>query len=195
MARDFAGRRVLDGVSFALAAGERIAILGPNGSGKTTLLRCLAGALSPTAGTVRVGGGDPQRAETRTRLGAALGDQRSFYLRLSAHENLVLFARLKLRRWGVAAEVEELERELDLAEMRDRAVARCSSGMVQRLALARALVGAPALLVLDEPTRSMDDAAKELAWQALERRPRLALALATHDPAEAGRCGARLELG
>jgi ABC-2 type transport system ATP-binding protein len=185
---------VIEDLSFSLEAGERLAVRGPNGSGKTTLLRCLAGALAPTSGTVAVHDLDPTRPEARVRLGAALGDQRSFYRRLTARQNLTLFARLKLGKWAVEPEVRDLERELRLDGVAETPVARCSSGQIQRLALARALIGAPDVLLLDEPTRSMDSEATAVAWSALDGRPQAAVVMATHSSDDAGRCGQTLDL-
>ncbi len=195
LSRSFAARPVLDRLSFTLARGGRLAVLGANGTGKTTLLRCLAGSLAPTSGRVEIAGAPAGTRPAALALGAALGDQRSFYARLSVRDNLVLFARLRSARWRVAEPVSALVRELELGSFAERPAGRCSAGQIQRVALARALLGAPRVLVLDEPTRSMDPEARALAWAALDRRSELALVLATHDEGEAGRCGERLELG
>jgi ABC-2 type transport system ATP-binding protein len=194
LGRTFGDRVVLDSVDLSLSPGQRLAVTGPNGSGKTTLLRCLAGVLAPTAGDARICGMRPEDVAARARLGAVIGDHRSFYLRLSARENLLLFARLRRGLWRAGPEVDALEEELGIAEIRGLPVARCSSGQVQRLALARALLGDPAALVLDEPTRSMDDRSRALAWGAIDRRPDLAVVLATHDRDEVARCGQGLSL-
>jgi ABC-type multidrug transport system ATPase subunit len=195
LTRKFGDRAVLDGISFTLGSGERLAVRGANGSGKTTLLRCIAGSIAPSSGSVALAGLSPEHHEARAQLGSALGDHRSFYRRLSARENLTLFTRLKLGRRNVAAVVGALEEELDLSAFAREPVARCSSGMIQRLAIARALVGEPRVLLLDEPTRSMDAEATALAWNALERRSQAAVVLATHDESEAARCAATLSLG
>jgi ABC-2 type transport system ATP-binding protein len=194
LGRTFGDRVVLDSVDLSLGPGQRLAVTGPNGSGKTTLLRCLAGVLTPTSGSAGICGLPPEHVAARARLGAVIGDHRSFYLRLSARENLMLFARLRRGRWRAESEVDALEEELGVAELRQVPVARCSSGQVQRLALARALLGDPAALVLDEPTRSMDDGSRALAWQAIDRRSDTAVVLATHDREEAGRCAEELSL-
>ena len=194
LGRSFGDRVVLEAIDLALGTGERLAVTGPNGSGKTTLMRCLAGVLTPSAGNARICGLPPDGVAARDRLGAVIGDHRSFYLRLSARENLLLFARLRLGAWRPDPAVDALERELDIAEIRDTPVSRCSTGQVQRLALARALLGEPSALVLDEPTRSMDERSRRLAWDAIDRRPDVALVLATHDRGEARRCGVELAL-
>ena len=195
LTRCFGSRTVLRGLSLSLPAGERLAVVGRNGAGKTTLLRCVAGSLVPSSGSVRVGGQPPSRPETRAEIGAMLPGDRSFALRLSGRENLRFFARLRLRGDRRADQaVEQLARELALHDILERRVSACSTGMAQQLAFARALLGAPAVLVLDEPTRSLDDTATELLWAALDRRPQLAVLIATHRAEDVARCGARLEL-
>ena len=92
--RRFGDRIVLSDFSLTAAAGDRVAIVGPNGVGKTTLLRCIAGTLTPTSGTVRVAGHDAGSLEARRSIGLSLSQERSFYLRLSGSENLLLFAQL-----------------------------------------------------------------------------------------------------
>ena len=95
---------------------------------------------------------------------------------------------------GPAAAVDALVEELELAEIAAERVDRCSTGMIQQLALARALVGDPELLLLDEPTRSLDEDAVQRLWAALDRRPQLALVVATHNDADVSRCHGRLDL-
>jgi ABC-2 type transport system ATP-binding protein len=195
LTRCFGSRTVLRGLSLSMSAGERLAVLGDNGAGKTTLLRCVAGSLRPSSGSVQVGGRPPSRPETRAQIGAMLPGDRSFALRLSGDENLRFFARLRLRGDRRAdAAVEELAGELALHDILDRRVSACSSGMAQQLAFARALLGEPAVLVLDEPTRSLDDNAIGRLWAALDRRPQLAVLIATHRAEDVARCSARLEL-
>jgi len=194
--RRFGDRTVLRELALSVQAGERLAVLGPNGAGKTTLLRCVAGSLLPSSGSVLVAGSPPSRTETRAQIGAVLPGERSFALRLSGRENLRFFARLRLRGAGRAERaVAELSDELELAGILERRVSACSTGMLQQLAFARALLGAPTVLVLDEPTRSLDDAAAGRLWAALDRRPELAVLIATHRAEDVARCSARLQLG
>lgn len=179
---------VLRGLSFALAAGERVCLMGPNGAGKTTLLKLLLGLLAPTAGTLSVLGGSPDDAATRRRVGFAHADERSFYWRLSVAENLLFFGRL----WGLSAADAErrcagLAEGLEMRDLLPVPFARLSSGQRQKAVLARALLHDPELVVMDEPTRSLDVHAAArfrelLAGPALAGR---ALLVATHDPAEA----------
>lgn len=193
--RSFAAAVVLNDLDLDVAAGERVALRGPNGSGKTTLLRCIAGTLAPTAGEVRVGGHVAGTRPARALLGASLSQERSFYLRLTGRENLRFFARVRgLAGDQASAAVAALEDELQLADIVARRVDRCSTGMVQQLAFARSLIGEPRLLLLDEPTRSLDEGAVERLWAAVDRRPELALLIATHRADDADRCGRELDL-
>jgi ABC-type multidrug transport system ATPase subunit len=195
LTRRFGGRTVLRELSLTLRRGERLAVLGHNGAGKTTLLRCLAGTLTPSSGSVLVGGHAPARPEVRAQIGAVLPGERSFALRLSGRENLRFFARVRLRGARRAERaVAELIDELALGEIVERRVSACSSGMLQQLAFARALLGTPAVLLLDEPTRSLDDGATARLWAAVDRRPALAVLIATHRAEDVNRCGARLDL-
>lgn len=179
--RRFGERVVLRDLDVVVGRGERIIVRGPNGSGKSTLLRCVAGVLEPSGGQVLVCGFPAGSLKARASLGASLSQERSFYLRLSGRDNLLFFAGLRLRSNKDATEaVRELEDELLLGDILDRPMAACSTGMVQQVALARALIGRPPLLVLDEPTRSLDDAAVERLWAALDRRPECAALVSTH---------------
>ena len=196
LTRGFGDRVVLRDLSLTVQHGERLAVLGRNGAGKTTLLRCIAGSLLPSSGSALVSGCAPSRPETRAQIGAVLPGERSFALRLSGRENLRFFARLRVRGNRRAERaVAELTDELELGEILERRVSTCSSGMVQQLAFARALLGEPTVLLLDEPTRSLDDAAAERLWAALDRRPELAILIATHRAGDGARCDRRLHLG
>ena len=195
LTRSFASAVVLSALDLNVAPGERVALRGPNGSGKTTLLRCIAGTLAPSAGEVRVGGHHAGTRPARALLGASLSQERSFYLRLTGRENLLFFARIRgLARGEADAAVAAVEEELELADIAARRVDRCSTGMVQQLAFARSLLGEPRLLLLDEPTRSLDEGAVVRLWGAVERRPELALLIATHRRDDAERCGRELDL-
>jgi ABC-type multidrug transport system ATPase subunit len=180
LTRTFQGRRVLGPLDLALSAGQRLALTGPNGSGKSTLLRCVAGTVSPSGGTVMVAGQPAGSQEARLCTGTSFAQERSFYLRLSGRENLLTFARLRQPVKQARVTVEAVVSELNLEDIASRRVDRCSSGMVQQLAFARALLGEPSLLLLDEPTRSLDDAAISRLWEALDRRPATAMIIATH---------------
>ena len=171
-----------------------MALRGPNGSGKTTILRCIAGTLLRSGGEVTVGGHEAGTLEARSLLGVALSQERSFDLRLSARANLAFFARL--RGGGRAGDraVDELVDELELHEIAPQRISECSTGMVQQVAFARALLGEPSALLLDEPTRSLDEEARGRVWAALDRRRHLAVLLATHRDDDAALCTATVTL-
>jgi heme ABC exporter ATP-binding subunit CcmA len=161
-------------VSFELAAGGFLLVTGPNGSGKTTLLRLLAGLAAPTRGTLDV-------AVSREHLGY-LGHDPLVYRDLTGLENLELYGRL----YRLSERRERIGRSLErfgLWDARNRRVADYSRGMTQRLALCRALLHEPALLVLDEPFTALDDAGAELLDQELAHLTgTVTIACSTHDP-------------
>ena len=194
LTRDFGTFRAFGPIDLEVAPEERIALRGPNGSGKTTFLRCLTGTLTPTAGEALVGGDPAGTLRARRRVGASLSAERSFYLRLSGWANLMLFARLRHGRGPTAQrQVAALVEELELEDIAPRRTDSCSTGMLQQLAFARALLGEPRLLLLDEPTRSLDAGAIERLWGALDRRPDVAVLVATHRPEDVERCGRQLD--
>ena len=146
-------------------------------------------AASPYSATRR----DP--FEARRWTGVSLSQERSFYLRLSGRDNLLFFAGVRgIRRGDAVRMVEALEEELELGAILAKRVDRCSTGMVQQLAFARALIGVPRILLLDEPTRSLDAEATERLWRAVEARPHLALLIATHREDDVARCQRRIDL-
>ncbi len=142
-------------VSFSLAEGEIVALVGHNGAGKTTLIKLMLGFLRPTAGTVRVLGGDPAAdPAVRAHLGY-LPESVSFNPALTGRETLAFYAALKR---APHRQIIELLERVGLAQAADRRVRTYSKGMRQRLGLAQALLGAPQVLLLDEPTTGLDPA-------------------------------------
>jgi len=196
LGRRFGDHDVVRSLSLTVRPGERAALCGPNGSGKTTVLRCIAGTLTPTAGRVAIAGAPAGSLGARRLVGASFSQERSFYLRLTGRQNLIFFARLRLAAAADAARnVAALEDELELAAIARERVDRCSTGMIQQLALARALLGEPPVVLLDEPTRSLDEAAVERLWRALDRRrARIGLVIATHRTEDIDRCDGRIDL-
>jgi len=195
LTRSFADRHVVGPLDLRLGPGERVALLGPNGAGKTTVLRCAAGTLLPTAGHVQIAGHPAGSRTAKQLIGASLSQERSFYLRLSGRHNLLFFASLRHSRRGAAVEqVRALEEELEISEIASNRMDRCSTGMLQQMSFARALLGHPRLLLLDEPTRSLDTDAVERLWGALERRPDIAVLIATHRQDDLDHCNARIDL-
>jgi ABC-type multidrug transport system ATPase subunit len=195
LSRSFGDKHVIDRLDLTIKAGDRVALHGPNGSGKTTLLRCIAGTVMPSSGSVRVLGEAAGSIQARRSVGVSLSLDRSFYLRLSGADNLKLFARLRgLTGRAASAAVAALDEEIALREILTTRADRCSTGMLQKLGFARALLGDPPLLLLDEPTRSLDDDARSRLWQALERRPAAAALIASHERDDLDRCGDVVEL-
>ena len=153
--KSFTGFRALDNLSFSLAAGEVVGILGHNGAGKTTSMKLALGILEPGAGQVRVMGEDPRghNSEQRRRNIGYLPENVSFYQQLTGREVLQYFARLK----GEDVQgVQGLLQQVGLAEAANRRIKTYSKGMRQRIGLAQALLGRPRLLLLDEPTAGLD---------------------------------------
>jgi len=149
----------VDDVSLRVAPGSVFGFLGPNGAGKTTTIKILAGLLSATSGTVRLGGHDVarERSAAMAQFGAVLEGSRNVYWTLSARQNLVYFGRLKgLRKARARARADELLTELGLWERRDDSVGAFSRGMQQKVAIAAALVAEPPIILLDEPTLGLD---------------------------------------
>lgn len=153
-------------VSFALPEGETVALVGHNGAGKTTLLKLMLGLIRPSSGSIRVLGEDPAAGEfaARRRLGY-LPESVSFNSALTGRETLAFYARLK--REGNGAVAPLLER-VGLSHAADRRVGTYSKGMRQRLGLAQALLGAPRILLLDEPTTGLDPALRQSFYEIIE---------------------------
>jgi ABC-2 type transport system ATP-binding protein len=190
--RDFGAVRAVDGLTLEVPAGTVFGFLGPNGAGKTTTIRLLLGLLEPTAGRAEVLGFDTrtQAAEIRARTGALL-EHAGLYEQLSAEDNLEFYGRA----WRLPAaerrgRIREVLTEMGLWERRKERVGNWSRGMKQKLALARAQLHRPALLLLDEPTAGLDVMAAvavrdDLA--ALASRQGSTIFLTTHNMAEAER--------
>jgi heme exporter protein A len=181
--REFGGIPVLAGIDLTVAAGELVVLLGANGAGKTTLLRVLATLLRPSGGTLRLFGEDASRhpPAARRRVGH-VGHESACYPDLTGRENLRFYAELH----GVPdpeSRITELLRWAGLEEAARRAVRVYSRGMVQRLALARALLHGPELLLLDEPFSGLDPSASARLQSLLAelRRSGHAIVLSTHD--------------
>jgi heme exporter protein A len=192
LTRRYGEREALADVSLTLHAGATLVVFGPNGAGKTTLLRVLATLLRPHAGTARVlGHALPGEGwAVRGRVGL-LGHASLLYRDLTARENLRFHARLH----GVAPErVEALLDAVGLAARADDPVHTYSRGMVQRAAVARAVLHDPELLLLDEPTANLDPRATELVEPLIGASSGRTRVLTSHDPV-GGLEGADLALG
>jgi ABC-2 type transport system ATP-binding protein len=197
LTRRFGQLVALDGLDLSLARSEIVALLGENGAGKSTLIRVLATTMHPNAGEVLVEGYDVLRQPTEAKacIGLVLAEERSFFWRLTGRANLEFFAALRgMRRRKAARETTRVLAEVDLSDVADRRVDRYSTGMRARLSLARALLGRPSVLLLDEPTRSLDAvAASEMRMliATLARDSGAAVLLATHNLHEAAQLATR----
>ena len=150
---------VLAGVSFEVGAGEVFGMVGPNGAGKTTILKMLSHLTSPTSGRALVCGFDVERQwEKAVRcIGYCISEERSFFWRLSGRQNLQFFADLLEVPGKVArAKINDLLELLELKEVANERFMNYSSGMKQKLAIARSLLADPQVLLMDEPTRGLD---------------------------------------
>ncbi len=150
--------KVLRGISFEAQPGEIFGLLGPNGAGKTTTLRIICTLLSPDSGTVSVLGFDTRTApeEVRRRIGVVTADI-GVYPRLSARENIEYFARLcGLADAGLARRVDGVIERLDMGSFAKQRAESLSSGQKQKVAIARAIVHDPEVLMFDEPTSNLD---------------------------------------
>lgn len=161
LSRDFGDRTALRQITFAVAAGETLALTGPNGSGKTTLLRCLATELRPTSGEVRWFGTPAQARPAARRLIGMVAHQSRLYPHLSVRENLVFAARM-CDAPRPQQRVDELLDDVGLQAHAAHRPPELSQGLRQRAAVARALIHDPRILFLDEPFSGLDAAAA--AW-------------------------------
>src|SRR5687767_2188271 len=149
----------VNGVDLQIERGDIFGLLGPNGAGKSTTIRMLCTLLEPTSGTAHVNGFDivKQANDVRRSLGTLLAGERSIYWKLSGRENLEYFAALYHIPTTVAKQrVEELIERMELKERANELVEKYSTGMRQRVAIAKALLARPPILLLDEPTLGLD---------------------------------------
>jgi ABC-2 type transport system ATP-binding protein len=180
------GHPVLRSLSFAVPPGQVTGLLGPSGCGKSTLMRSIVGVQRITTGSVSVFDRPAGSAALRDRIGYVT-QQPSVYGDLSVTENLAFFARVL----GVAHErVEECIETVDLGGSRDQLVDQLSGGQRSRVSLAVALLGEPALMVLDEPTVGLDPVLRNELWQTFHglARKGAAVFVSSHVMDEASRC-------
>ena len=195
LTRRFGVRTVVKDVSFDVGRGEIVALLGPNGAGKTTTLRMLAGLIAPTSGTVAIDGVHLTRATgsaLRSRIGF-LTESPGLWDRLTVRENLNIYAGL----YGLADPARTIDRALDTFELNGRGevrTAELSKGTRQKVALARALLHDPVVLLLDEPTSGLDPEVTRSVRQLLEekRAAGCAILVSTHNLDEAERLADRV---
>lgn len=188
-------------VSFEVETGEIFGLIGRNGAGKTTLTKIVATLVQPTTGSVSVGGHDSVEHDelVRREIGLATAEERSFYWRLTAEQNLMFFARLHgLSDRFAKQRIKALFAQLELDEVAKRRFGELSTGNKQRLAVARAMLARPPVLLLDEPTRSLDPLAaarmRELIKSLAEQDPPVTILLTSHNLAEVETLCARVAI-
>jgi len=188
-------------VSFEVETGEIFGLIGRNGAGKTTLTKIVATLVQPTTGSVSVRGHDSVDHDELVRrdIGLATAEERSFYWRLTAEQNLMFFARLHgLSDRFAKQRMKELFAKLELEEFRKRRFGELSTGNKQRLAVARAMLASPPVLLLDEPTRSLDPLAaarmREMIRSLAEQDPPVTTLLTSHNLAEVETLCARVAI-
>jgi ABC-2 type transport system ATP-binding protein len=180
----------LKGISLTVGPGEVLGLLGPNGSGKSTTLKLISTVLLPDRGRVVVHGFDTGREGQAVRryVGFAMASERSFFPRLTVRENLEFFAALEdIPRADITDRIMSVLSVVDLEHAASKQAMKLSSGMYQRLGVARALIKKPSILLLDEPTRSLDAVAMKQIWEFVDRisREGTTVVLATHNFEEA----------
>jgi ABC-2 type transport system ATP-binding protein len=177
----------LKNVSFEIAEGEIFGLIGSNGAGKTTLTKIIATLVQPTAGKVTVKNFDSVKNEVKVRslIGLATAEERSFYWRLTCEQNMLFFARLYGLKDGFALNrIGEIFERLQLTELKKRRFSELSTGNKQRLAVARALLTSPPVLLLDEPTRSLDPIAAADMRELILSLENVSILLTSHNLSE-----------
>lgn len=162
-------------VSFSVKKGETIALLGENGAGKTTLLRSIATLIQPTEGTITVDQYDTKKNpnEIKQKIGVLFGGETGLYERLTARENLEYFANLYgLGKHETKVRIDELSRMFGMRDYLDRKVGGFSKGMRQKVAIARAIIHDPEIILFDEPTTGLDITASNVFRQLVHQLKR-----------------------
>lgn len=189
LSKSFGDFLAVDGITIQVEAGQVLALLGPNGAGKTTTIRMLASILKPSSGWARVNGRNvvEEPMEVRRLIGM-LTEHHGLYTRMRAPEYLEFFGHIyQLPKESLKARIRELLGYLNLDQEVDRRLGEFSKGMRQKLALARAMLHDPAVLLLDEPTSAMDPASARLVRESILklRSSNRAIIVCTHNLIEA----------
>ncbi len=177
----------LKNVSFDIAEGEIFGLIGRNGAGKTTLTKIIATLVQPSGGRVLINNFDSVKDEVKVRslIGLATAEERSFYWRLTAEQNLLFFMRLYgMQDKPARRRIAEIFEQLDLTALSKRLFSELSTGNKQRLAVARALLPAPPVLLLDEPTRSLDPMAAAKMRELILSLKNVSVLLTSHNLSE-----------
>jgi sodium transport system ATP-binding protein len=165
LSKNFKKIHAVDDISFGVAKGEIVGLVGENGAGKTTTLRMLATMLKPSSGTATVNGYDivRQPSQVRGEIGILFGGEVGLYDRLTGRENISYFAELNgMTKAETAASINELITLLDMQEYIERRVGKFSRGMKQKVAIARSIVHKPSVMLFDEPTAGLDVSAARI---------------------------------
>jgi ABC-2 type transport system ATP-binding protein len=195
LAKSYGSVRAVDGISFSLTAGTITALLGGNGAGKTTTIAMLMGLVVPTSGRVTVLGAD--MARHRHRVLHRINFESPYVdipMRLTVAENLAVFGRI-YRVAGLKSRLAEVAREMRLEDLMDRPYGKLSAGQKTRVSLAKALINRPEVLLLDEPTASLDPDTADWVRTRIEtyaREERATIVLASHNMAEVERLAGRV---
>jgi ABC-2 type transport system ATP-binding protein len=190
----------VESVSLDIPEGEFFGLLGPNGAGKTTLIKLLCGLVLPTSGTASVCGHDILKEEqaVKNMVGLVSSEERSFYWRLTGRENLLFFAALyHLRGPKAGRRIDELLHLVGLDNDADIRFQNYSTGMRQKLAIARGLLSEPKIIFVDEPTRSLDPVSAQAVRSFLKNKvmgEKKTVILATHNLTEAEQLCDRLAI-
>ncbi len=193
-------RPAVDSLDLEIERGEFFGLLGQNGAGKTTLIRMLSTLILPTSGSARINGHDLKNLKgVKRSIGVVSGDERSFFWRLTGRQNLLFFAALEdLRPHEATRRVEDLLDLIGLTESADDVFRSYSTGMKQRLSIARALLHKPPILFLDEPTKGLDPLAMknvhDLFRVRLNREENITIFMTTHRLDEAEKLCDRLAI-
>ncbi len=184
--------KALDAVNLEVNSSDRIAFLGPNGAGKTTLLKLISGLLYPSKGDVVVNGYNTKKNNilARREIGYVLNEERSFYWRLTGKQNLFFFGALEnIRKAQLNERVDGLLKLVELEKYKDKLFSDYSSGMKQKLAIARGMLTDPNILILDEPTRTLDPIStieiRKIIYKKIIDNQKKILFIATHNMEEA----------
>ncbi len=179
---------VLRDMNIQIKEGEIFCLLGPNGAGKTTLLKILCGLIIPSEGTAFINGINTtlENQKIKKEIGFVLNEERSFYWRLTGRQNLRFFATLNnMSNIDSQRRIDAVLEITDLNDVANEMFKNYSSGMKQRLAIARALLTDPKIIIMDEPTRSLDPLSivtlKDFLIKRLNKKERKTLLIATHD--------------
>jgi ABC-2 type transport system ATP-binding protein len=189
LSKSFGDFQAVQGLNFRIEAGEVLALLGPNGAGKTTTIRMLASILKPTRGWAHVAGYDvlSEQSAVRGSIGM-LTEHHGLYTRMRPEEYLTFFGRAYgMPAVAIRSRIRELMERLELKEEYGRRLGEFSKGMRQKLALARAMLHDPPILLLDEPTSAMDPASARIVRESIQglRSSKRAIVVCTHNLNEA----------